>query len=187
MSDQVQRKEAAMIKYIAIVILILVCAVLLYAAAMPETFRIERTTSIKAAAEKIYPYMSDFRKGDLWSPYEKKDPTMKRTYSGAESGKGSIYEFDGNRNVGKGRLEIIDVVPPTKVVLTLDMIEPMRGHNIIEYTLQPNGDNTNVTWTMHGRNNYLGKLICTFISMDKMVGKDFEAGLANLKTLMEKS
>jgi hypothetical protein len=112
---------------------------------------------------------------------------MKRTFSGAASGKGAVYEFDGNKEVGKGRLEIIEAVPPAKVVLTLDMISPMKGHNTVEYTLEPKGDGTNVTWSMHGNNTYLSKIVCTFISMDKMVGGDFEAGLANLKTLVEKS
>jgi len=176
-----------MVKNISIIVAVIVVAFLVYAAASPDTFRITRTASIKAPPERIYPYMSDFHKGDLWSPYEKKDPAMKRTFRGAESGKGAVYEFDGNKkSTGKGRLEIIEAVPPTRVVLTLDMIEPMQGHNIVEYTLEPNGDSTSVTWSMTGKNSYLGKIICTFINMDKMVGGDFEAGLANLKALVEK-
>ena len=177
-----------MLKKIGIVIVVLVVAILAYAATRPDTFRVERTATVKAPPEKIYPYMNDFHRGDLWSPYEKRDPSMKRTFSGAPNGKGAVYEFDGNKKtVGKGRLEIIETIPPTKVVLTLDMIEPMQGHNIIEYTLEPKGDSTNVTWSMRGQNTYLSKVICLFISMDKMVGKDFEAGLANLKALVEKS
>lgn len=175
-----------MLKKTAIVIVLLVAALLVYAATGPDTFRVERTATIKAPPEKIYPYMSDFHKGDLWSPYEKKDPSMKRTFSGPASGKGAMYEFEGNKKtVGKGRLEIIEAVPPAKVVLTLDMIEPMQGHNVVEYLLEPKGDSTNVTWAMQGKNTYLGKVICLFINMDKMLGKDFEAGLANLKTLVE--
>jgi len=177
-----------MLKKIGIVIVVLVVAILAYAATRPDTFRVERTATVKAPPEKIYPYMNDFHRGDLWSPYEKRDPSMKRTFSGAPNGIGAVYEFDGNKKtVGKGRLEIIETIPPTKVVLTLDMIEPMQGHNIIEYTLEPKGDSTNVTWSMRGQNTYLSKVICLFISMDKMVGKDFEAGLANLKALVEKS
>lgn len=173
-------------KKFAIAVAVLVAGVLVYAAFQPNTFLISRSVSINAAPEKIYPYMNDFHKGDLWSPYEKKDPTMKRTFSGPASGKGAVYEFDGNKEVGKGRLEIIEAVPPTKIVLTLDMIEPMKGRNIVEYTLEPQGSSTKVTWSMRGRNNYLSKLICTFINVDKMVGGDFETGLANLKALMEK-
>jgi len=177
-----------MTKKIAIAFVLVVAAVLLFAATRPDRFRVERSLDIKAPATKIYPYMSDFHKGDLWSPYEKKDPAMKRTFSGPENGKGAVYEFNGStKSVGKGRLEIIDAVPPTKVVLTLDMIEPMKGHNIVEYTLKPEGDSTKVTWAMEGQNTYLTKVICLFISVDKMVGQDFEAGLANLKALAEKS
>jgi uncharacterized protein YndB with AHSA1/START domain len=177
-----------MIKKIAIVVVILVAGVLVYAAFQPDTFLISRSVSIKAGPEKIYPYMSDFHKGDLWSPYEKKDPTMKRTYRGAPNGKGAMYEFTGNnKTVGSGRLEIIEAVPPAKVVLTLDLIEPMQGRNIVEYTLEAKGDSTNVTWSMRGANNYLSKIVCSFIDVDEMVGGDFEAGLASLKALVEKN
>lgn len=176
-----------MLKKILIAVVVLVGGVLVYALFQPDTFLISRSVSIKAEPEKIYPYMSDFHKGNLWSPYEKKDPTMKQTFSGPESGKGAVYEFAGDgKKVGSGRLEIIEAVPPTKVVLTLDMIEPMKGHNIVEYTLEPKGDSTKVTWSMSGNNTYLSKIICTFVSMDKMVGGDFETGLANLKALVEK-
>lgn len=173
---------------IVIAVAVLIFGVLAYAAFQPDTFVISRSLSMNATAEKIYPYMSDFHKGDLWTPYEKRDPSMKRTFSGAESGKGAIYEFAGDRKkVGSGRLEIVEAVPPTKVVLTLDLYEPMKGHNIVEYTLEPEGGSTKVTWSMRGTNNYLSKLICTFINTDRMVGGDFETGLANLKTLVEKS
>lgn len=175
-----------MLKTIAIAVGVVIAAVLLYAATRPDDFLIERSVSIKATPGEIYPFMSDFHKGDLWSPYEKKDPAMKRTFSGAASGKGAVYEFDGNKNVGKGRLEIVEAVPPGKVVLTLDMIKPVQGHNVVVYTLDPRGDGTKVTWSMSGKNTYLSKIICTFINMDKMVGGDFEAGLANLKALTEK-
>jgi uncharacterized protein YndB with AHSA1/START domain len=176
-----------MLKKISIAVGVIVVLFLVYAATGPDTFRIERTATIQAPPEKIYPYMSDFHKGDLWSPYERKDPAMKRTFSGPENGKGAVYEFDGDpKKTGKGRLEIIEAVPPVKVVLTLDMIEPIKGHNVVEYTLEPKGGGTSVTWAMTGKNTYLGKIVCTFINMDKMVGGDFEAGLANLKSLVEK-
>ncbi len=175
-----------MLKIIAIAIVVLVAALLVYAATKPDTFRIERKATIRAAPEKIFPYLSDCRKGEAWSPYEKKDPAMKRIYSGAPSGKGSVYKFEGNKDVGKGRLEIIGTVPPSKVVISLDMLTPFEGHNIVEYTLEPKGDATIVTWAMHGRNAYFAKLMSIFFSMDSMVGKDFEAGLANLKAIAEK-
>ena len=180
------QKEDPMMKIIGIALVVLVAALLVYAATRPDTFRFERTASIKAPPEKIFPYLSDFRKGEAWSPYEKKDPAMKRAYSGAASGKGSVYEFDGNKEVGKGRLEIIETAPPSRVVISLDMFKPFEGHNIVEYTLEPKGDSTNFTWAIHGRNSYLAKLMCIFVSMDKMIGRDFEAGIASLKTVVEK-
>ena len=111
---------------------------------------------------------------------------MKRSYSGAATGKGAVYEFDGNNEVGKGRIEIAEASPPSKVVLTLDMIKPFQTHNIVEYTLQPNGGSTNVTWAMTGAMPYMAKVMCLFFNMDRMVGKDFETGLANLKAIAER-
>jgi uncharacterized protein YndB with AHSA1/START domain len=175
-----------MVKKIAIVIVVLVVALLVYAATKPDTFRVERTAMIKAPPETIFPYLSDFRKGEAWSPYEKKDPAMKRTHSGADSGKGSVYEFAGNKEVGTGRLEIIESVPLSRVVITLDMRKPFEGHNTIEYTLEPRGDSTNFMWAIHGPVPYLAKVMSVFFSMDKMIGRDFEAGIANLKTVVEK-
>jgi hypothetical protein len=174
-----------MIKVIILTIGIAVAAFLLYAATRPGAFHIERTTLINVAPAAIYPYMSDFHKGLLWVPYEKKDPDMKRVFSGPDSGRGSIYEFDGNREVGKGRLEIVEAVEPTRVVITLDMVEPMRARNRVEYTIRPVSGGSQVTWAMNGTCNYIGKLAGIFINVDKMVGKDFAAGLANLKTLLE--
>lgn len=176
-----------MFKKIAIVIVVAILAVLGYAATLPDTFRIERTTSIKAPPEKIFAYLNDFQKSMTWSPYEKKDPAMKRMFSGAPSGKGSVYAFEGNKDVGTGRIEIIESVPSQKVALRLDMIEPFEGSNVIEYTLQPQGDETQVTWAMQGTSPYFAKVICIFLNMDEMVGKDFEAGLASLKAIVEKS
>jgi uncharacterized protein YndB with AHSA1/START domain len=176
-----------MIKKIVIAIVVLIAGLLVYAATTPDTFLVERSGTINATPEKIFPYLNDFRKGQAWSPYEKKDPAMKRIFSGAESGKGSIYEFAGNKEVGSGRLEILDAVQPDRVVLALEMREPFAGgRNIIEYTLEPQGDKTKFTWTMRGPVPYLGKIVCLFVSMDRMMGRDFEAGIANLKAVVEK-
>lgn len=166
----------------------IIVAILVYAGFRTDTCRISRSIVINAPADRIYPFMSDFHKGLLWSPYETKDPAMKRTFSGAMSGKGAVYEFAGDVNkVGSGRLEIIEALPPTRVVLTLDMIEPMKAHNKVDYILEPRGDRTRVTWSMSGESDYPGKLISLFIDVDTMVGKDFESGLANLKTLLERN
>ena len=111
---------------------------------------------------------------------------MKRTRSGEPSGKGSVYAWDGDRNVGKGRLEIADATAPSKVTLKLDFEKPFAAHNIVNFTMEPRGDATNVTWAMHGPVPFLAKIVHMFIDMDRMVGRDFEAGLANLKAFAEK-
>jgi uncharacterized protein YndB with AHSA1/START domain len=172
---------------IAVVIAVPLAAVLIYAATKPDTFRIQRTASIKAPPEKIFATLNDFQNWGAWSPWETKDPAMKRTYSGAPKGKGSIYEWDGDRNVGAGRMEITESSPPSKVALDLNMLKPFEARNVVEFTLEPQGDATRVTWAMNGPTPYFAKIVHVFIDMDRMVGKDFEAGLANLKTLAEKS
>jgi hypothetical protein len=111
---------------------------------------------------------------------------MKRSYSGAESGKGAVYAWDGNKNVGSGRMEILDTSAPTKIVIKLDFFTPFEGHNTAEFTMLPQGDATNVTWLMHGPAPFMAKIMHVFMNIDRMVGKDFEIGLANLKRLTEK-
>jgi len=174
-----------MIKTIAIVVVSLVAALLIFAATKPDTFRVERSISIEAPSEKIFAILNDFHLSQSWSPFEKKDPTMKRTFSGAASGKGAVYEFDGNKEVGKGRLMITDTAPPSKITIALDMVEPFEAHNTVEFTLGANGDSTKVTWAMHGPQSYMMKVLSFFIDCDKMVGKDFEAGLVKLKAITQ--
>lgn len=171
---------------IAVVLAIAIAAVLILAATKPDKLRVERTATIKAPAEKIFPLVNDFRQWRTWSPYENKDPAMTRTYGGAESGKGATYAWDGDRNVGSGRMEILDAPAPQKIVIKLDFFTPFEGHNTAEFTMLPQGDGTHVTWLMHGPANFLSRLIQVFINLDNMIGKDFEAGLANLKKVAEK-
>jgi uncharacterized protein YndB with AHSA1/START domain len=175
-----------MLKTIVIVIVVLIVAVLIYAATRPDTFRVQRTTSIKAPPEKIFPLINDFHNFGAWSPYEKKDPNMKRTLSGATHGKGAVYDWEGDYNVGKGRMEITETSPPSRVTIKLDFVKPFETHNIVEFTLEPQGDSTSVTWAMHGPSPYVAKVMHVFFDMDSMVGKDFETGLANLKAIAEK-
>ena len=175
-----------MFKIIAIVAVVLLVALLVFAATRPDTFRVQRATSIKAPPEKIFALINDFHGWAAWSPWEKMDPAMKRTHSGAASGKGAVYGWEGNAKVGTGRMEITESSPPARIIIKLDFIKPFEGHNIAEYTLEANGDVTNVTWDMHGPTPYIAKIMHVFFSMDRMVGKDFETGLANLKTIAEK-
>jgi uncharacterized protein YndB with AHSA1/START domain len=172
------------IKKLALAVVVLIVAVLIYAATRPNALHVERSATVNASPEKIFPLINDFHSWPSWSPYEKRDPAMKRTYSGAPTGKGSIYEWEGNNDVGSGRMEITDA-QPSKIVIKLDFIKPFEGHNIAQFTMQPSGSATNVAWSMDGPTPYLGKVIGVFMNMDRMIGTDFEAGLANLKTIAE--
>lgn len=175
-----------MIKKIFAVIGLVVVLILIYAAFQPGDFRVQRSTAIQAPPDKIFPLINDFRQWPSWSPWEKLDPSMKRTLSGPPNGTGSVYEWDGNSKAGKGRMEITGSVPSSKVGIKLDFIKPMEGHNNVEFTLQPNGNSTNVTWAMAGPLTYPGKLMSVFMSMDKLIGSDFETGLNNMKAAAEK-
>ena len=174
-----------MLKKIALVLIIVIAAVLGWAATKPDTFRIERTATIKAPPGKIVGLIDDFHRWQSWSPYEKLDPALKRSFSGAPKGKGAVYAWEGNAKAGAGRMEILDA-SPSNVRIKLDFSKPFEGHNIAEFTLQPHGNATDVTWSMNGPNPYIGKVMSLFMNMDKMVGKDFETGLANLKTISER-
>ncbi len=175
-----------MFKKIALVALVLVVAVLAYAATRPDTLHVQRSASVKAPPEAIFPLISDFHRWSSWSPYEKRDPAMKRTYGGAAQGKGAVYEWQGNSEVGQGRMEITDTSDPSRITIKLDFIKPLEGHNVAEFALVPQGGTTNVTWSMDGPSPYIGKLIGVFVNMDTMIGNDFETGLANLKAIAEK-
>ena len=142
---------------------------------------------MKAPPEKIYPHINDFHNWPAWSPWEKLDPNMKRTHSGSAAGLGAAYEWEGNKQVGKGRMEITETIPSSKITIKLDFLKPFEAHNTAEFSLETQGDSTNVTWTMLGRLPYMFKVMSViFLDMDKMVGKDFETGLANIKGIVEK-
>jgi uncharacterized protein YndB with AHSA1/START domain len=174
------------IAIIAIVLAIAIAIVLILATTKPDTFSVKRVAVIKAPAETIFPLINDFHRWAGWSPWEKKDPAMQRTFSGAASGKGAVYAWDGNKNVGSGRMEILEASAPSKIVIKLDFFKPFEGHNTAEFTMLPQGDATNLTWVMHGPASFMSKVMQVFMNLDKMIGKDFETGLANLKGLAEK-
>jgi hypothetical protein len=175
-----------MIKTIAIVIAAVAAAILIYAATQPDTFRVERSTVIKAPPEKIFSHINGFHQWEAWSPWEKIDPAIKRTYSGADNGKGAVYGWQGNKDVGQGRMEIIESTPSSKVLIKIDFMEPFEGHDMVQFTLQPQGDTTKVTQAMYGPSPFISKLMSLFFSMDKMVGQKYEEGLASLKAIAEK-
>ncbi len=158
--------------------------VLILAAIRPDTFEVRRTASINAAPEHIFPLINDLRAFNTWNPYENKDPQIKGAYGGPPNGKGASYALQGNK-VGSGRIEIIESKAVSKVTMTLLMLEPFEVDNVVEFTLQPRGETTNVTWAMRGRVPYLAKIVHVFVDVDAMVGRDFEEGLAALKTISE--
>ncbi|KAF0097694.1 MAG: polyketide cyclase/dehydrase family protein [Rhodospirillaceae bacterium] len=174
------------LKSIGVALVAAVAAILIYAATRPDSFRVERSTAMNAPPEKIFPYIDGLKRWAEWSPYEGRDPAMRRAHSGAERGKGAVYEWDGNDTVGKGRMEIVDSTPPHRVVIKLDFLKPFEGHNMAELTVEPKGGQTIVTWAMHGPSTFMTKLVGTFMDMDDMIGRDFAAGLAKLKTVVEK-
>jgi hypothetical protein len=167
-------------------VVLLVAVVLAFAATRPDSFSVRRAASIQAPPEKIYPLISDFSRWSAWSPYERKDPAMKRSFSGPAAGKGAVYAWEGNGDVGQGRMEIADAVAPSRVTLKLDFVKPFEAHNKVDFTLEPKGGATEVTWAMDGPMPFISKVITLFVDMDRMVGGDFEAGLANLKAIAEK-
>lgn len=174
-----------MLKKILLGVAIVLAAVLVIAAFQPDEFSLERRTTINAAPDSVFAHINDFHRWDAWSPWAKLDPNMTTTYGGPPSGVGSVYEWKGNSAVGSGRMTITESTPASKVVIALDFLEPMEANNITTFALTPNGSGTDVSWTMSGKSNYLSKLMTTFVSMEKMVGPDFEKGLAQLKTAAE--
>lgn len=169
-----------MLKKILIVLLIAIAGVLGYAATKPDTFQVQRKSVIAAPPEKIFAMIEDFHRWNEWSPWEKLDPAMTRTFGGSASGVGATYAWKGNSDVGEGRMEIVESVPSSKIRIKLDFITPFESSNMTEFVLIPKDGGTEVTWTMQGPSPYISKLMDTFMSMDKMIGKDFEKGLANM-------
>ena len=174
-----------MLLYILLAILALIVGLLAYASTKPNTVRYKRSAVINASPEKIVPHIADFHKWMAWSPYEKLDPQMKRGYSGADSGTGAKYNWEGNNKVGMGTMEIIEVAP-TAVKVDLRFIRPFKNECLAIFNFVPQGSSTTVTWAMDGPNLFMGKVMSVFMDMDKMIGKQFAEGLTSLKALAEK-
>ena len=175
-----------MFETIAFVIVGLIGALLAFAATKPATFRVQRSIGIMAPPERIFQHINDLTKWGAWSPWEKMDPAMKKTAGGAPSGKGALYEWDGNNQVGTGRMEILESIPPSKILIQLDFLKPFEAQNRAEFTLAAQDGSTTVTWAMYGPQPYMAKVMGLLFNCEKMVGPQFETGLANLKMLAEK-
>ena len=169
--------------YIVGVVVVLFLAVLALGFARPKEFRIERSTVIASGAEAIYAAIADYRCWEHWSPWEKRDLAMKKTFAGPPSGVGASYEWDGDKNVGHGRQEIVAATPCSRIEMQLDFFRPFRGTNKVEFLLSPASGGTEVRWAMSGPLHFIVRVLG--FNMEKMVGPDFEAGLAGLKQLIE--
>ncbi len=174
-------------KKVAIVIGVLIVACVGAAAMQPEDFSVQRSVDVKASPDKVAALIADFHIWEKWSPWEKLDPAMKKTYSGPSSGVGAVYEWAGNGDVGKGRMTVLSIDPGKSLKIKLEFLEPWVATNTTEFALAASGDTTKVTWKMSGKNEGLmAKFFGMCMNMDKMVGSDFEKGLAALKALAEK-
>lgn len=162
-------------------------ALIIIVALQPDEFRVSRKISIAAKASEVFPHVNDFHNWDAWSPWAKLDPAMKQSFRGADSGAGAIYSWSGNDKVGEGEMSIISSQPTNRIEIKLDFVRPFPCNNMVEFTFEPEGNQTNVTWNMTGKNNFMAKAFSLLINMDKMVGGDFEKGLSQLKTTVEAS
>jgi hypothetical protein len=172
----------------AIVVIVLVVAIGCVVVVMqPAHYHVERSATMNAPALVVFNQVNDFHKWDAWSPWAKIDPNIKTNYEGAPSGKGAVYSWTGNKDVGEGRMTITDSKPGESIKIKLEFMKPFAATNATLFSFKPQGNQTAVTWTMDGDNNFVGKAFSLFMNMDKMVGGDFEKGLAQMKTISEKS
>ena len=176
-----------MITNALLVLAAIVAVLLIYAATRPDTFRVERHITIDRPAGEIFPLLDDFRAWSQWSPWEDLDPALRRTFKGADRGVGAIYEWEGNSKVGKGHMEIIRSDVPTHITIDLSFIRPFKAENAAAFDLEPQGGGTEVSWAIYGPLPFVSKLMGVFVSMDRLMGKDFERGLARLKAAVERA
>ncbi len=166
---------------------VIVVGFVVVVALQPSDFRVTRMVTIAAPPSAVFAQVNDFHNWVAWSPWEKLDPALKRSYEGAPAGTGAMYAWVGNHQVGEGRMTVMESRPSELIRIKLDFVKPFRGTNIAEFTFEPRGDQTAVTWTMTGQKNFMAKAIHLFMSMDRMVGGYFEQGLAQMKSLVEGS
>lgn len=174
-----------MLKKIFLVLAALVILFLVVAATRPGDYRVTRSATIAAPPAAVFAQVNDFHKWEAWNPWGKIDPAMKITYDGPSAGKGAGYAWAGNKEVGEGRMTIIASQPNDLILINLEFFKPMAGLSLTEFAFKPEGNQTVATWTMTGKNNFIGKAVCMFMSMDKIIGGQFETGLAALKATAE--
>lgn len=166
---------------LAVIVVVLVVVVTL----RPSEFRVERAATIAAPPPVVFAQVNDFRRWDAWPPYARRDPAMKKSFEGAPAGVGAVYTWSGNHEVGEGRTTIIESRPHDLIRIKLEFVRPFAATNTAEFTFRPEGERTAVTWSLAGRNGFMGKAVGLFMNMDRMVGGDFEKGLAQMKSVVE--
>ena len=174
-----------MLKFLLIGLAVIIIVVAGVVAMQPDDFRVTRSTTVSAPAAVVFAQVNDLHKWEAWNPWQKKDPAMKLTFSGPPAGPGASYSWAGNNEVGEGRLTITESRPGELVRLKLEFMKPFAATNIAEFTFKPEGERTNVTWTMQGTNNFFAKALHLVMNMDKMVGGEFEKGLVDMKAAVE--
>lgn len=176
-----------MVRKVLLVVLLLVVVLLGIASTKPDRFSVERSIDVTAPPERVHAQINDFHAWEAWSPWTKLDTAMTVTYSGPASGVGAVYAWKGNSSVGAGRMEITSSTPGAAIGVKLDFLEPIESHNVTTFTLTPKDGGTNVRWLMEGPTTFLTKLMMTVMSMDRMIGPDFERGLQQLKAVAERA
>ncbi len=174
-----------MLKIILIVLVLAVAGLLAYAATRPDHFRVERSLTIQAPAERLFALVDDVTAWKQWSPYVAKDPAAQYSYSGPTAGVGATSAWSGNNQIGEGRMQISESQPPSRIVMQLDFVKPMKAHHVATFDFVASGDGTTVTWAMEGQSSFIAKLMSVFFDMDQMIGGDFAQGLQNLRQLTE--
>ena len=174
-----------MLKKGLLLVLVLLVLFLGFVATRPDRYRVERSATIAAPPERVFANLSDLRRWTAWSPWEARDPAMKRTYGGAESGRGATYAWDGNDQVGSGRMTVVESTPPSGLAIDLEFLTPFEGKARTRFDLKPAPNGTLVTWSMDGERDFVGKLVGTLFDVEGMIGKDYEQGLAALKRVSE--
>jgi hypothetical protein len=186
MTDEAPKKKCGWFMKTLIALVLLVAAFAGVVAMQPSTFAVTRSATMSASSSAIFDQINDFRNWDAWSPWAKLDPAVKNTFEGPPAGTGAIFRWSGNDKVGEGSMTILESRPGELVKIKLAFIKPFESNAINEFAFKAEGNQTKVTWTMTGENNFIGKAFCLFMNMDKMVGGDFEKGLANIKSVVEK-
>ena len=181
------RRKFSMLTYILLGLVALVVVLLIVVSMQPSDFRYTRSATIAALPAKVFEHVNNFHHWEAWSPWAKRDPNCKTTYDGPETGEGAKFAWDGNKEVGAGNMTIIESTPHKKIAIRLEFLKPMKAINTAEFTFTPAGDQTQVTWSMFGKNSFMGKAFGLIVNCDKMIGKDFEQGLATMKSVVESS